>query len=173
MNRNVLFSFLSLIALIATPAVGRTTLTDALETTPAVLSAAAYRDELQIFDGVNAQRNRSRLGDLEWDDRLAEVARAYSAKMAREHFFDHWDRNGNSVLERVQNAHIRGWRGLGENLFMCQGVRGGLSEFAVSGWMKSPSHRQNILNRNWTATGVGIAKSRDGSIYITQVFLQN
>jgi uncharacterized protein YkwD len=27
-----------------------------------------------------------------------------------------------------------------------------------------------MLDRNWTATGIGIATARDGSIFITQVF---
>jgi uncharacterized protein YkwD len=27
-----------------------------------------------------------------------------------------------------------------------------------------------MLDRTWTATGIGIATARDGSIYITQVF---
>ncbi|MGH8527144.1 MAG: hypothetical protein ACREXY_23945 [Gammaproteobacteria bacterium] len=29
-----------------------------------------------------------------------------------------------------------------------------------------------MLDRGWTETGIGIAEARDGSIYITQIFIQ-
>jgi uncharacterized protein YkwD len=40
---------------------------------------------------------------------------------------------------------------------------------AVHGWMKSPSHKENILG-NFQETGVGIAVSKDGKYYFTQLF---
>jgi uncharacterized protein YkwD len=42
---------------------------------------------------------------------------------------------------------------------------------AVQGWMKSRTHRDNILRREFTETGVGICR-RDGSYYFTQLFLR-
>lgn len=40
---------------------------------------------------------------------------------------------------------------------------------AVQGWMKSPSHRENILG-DYHETGVGIAISKDKKYYFTQLF---
>ncbi len=42
---------------------------------------------------------------------------------------------------------------------------------AVEGWMNSPGHRANILNKQYNQTGVGIAKIGDYFI-ITQVFIK-
>jgi uncharacterized protein YkwD len=137
------------------------------------VNATASASELQILDRVNRQRERSGLGDLAWDDRLAQVAREYSVKMAREQFFDHYDQRGETVVDRVGHARIGGWRAIGENLFVCENVRYGLADFTVAGWMKSPTHRTNMLDPKWTSTGIGIAQARDGSVYITEVFIQD
>jgi uncharacterized protein YkwD len=46
-------------------------------------------------------------------------------------------------------------------------------EWAVSGWMDSEGHRENILTPGFTETGVGVAFSDEGTftyVYITQIF---
>jgi uncharacterized protein YkwD len=111
------------------------------------------------------------LSELFWDENLARLARNYSKEMARESFFSHYDRDGNSVVERAQNSNIRGWNRIGENLFFCEGYDD-FDALAVRGWMNSSEHRQNILDGKFTATGIGIAQTRDGRIYITQVFIR-
>lgn len=127
-------------------------------------------DESEIFALVNDERRKKRLGSLAWDDDLAKVARKYSQQMAMGNFFGHFDKNGDGVEARVDAARI-GWRKIGENLFLCQGIDD-FDSFAVRGWMKSPSHRENILDSEWTLTGIGIAESRDGKIYVTQIFMK-
>ncbi len=128
-------------------------------------------DENEIFDSINRERRKKGLGELAWDARLAQLARAYSKKMAKDSFFSHWDRDGKSVVERVTASNIKDWNKIGENLFYCEGY-GDFDELAVRGWMNSPDHRRNILDRQFTTTGIGIAQSRDGKIYITQVFIK-
>lgn len=136
-----------------------------------IFLANVYDEESEIFDLINKERRKYRLNGLEWNDRLAKIARNYSKKMARESFFGHFDQDGKSVTDRVIDGKISNWKKVGENLFYCQNLNN-YSPFAVKGWMKSPSHRRNILDRNYTATGIGIAESRSGEIYITQVFIQ-
>ena len=128
-------------------------------------------DEYQIFSLVNNERRRKRLTDLVWDDQLARLARRYSEQMARGNFFSHYDQNGDSVVERARNARLKGWSKIGENLFFCEGLDD-FNAFAVRGWMQSPSHRRNILDGAWTKTGIGVASTRDGRVYITQVFMK-
>ena len=43
-------------------------------------------------------------------------------------------------------------------------------ESIVQGWMESPGHRRNILDRRFTHTAVGVAFSEDGEIFLTQLF---
>ena len=142
----------------------------ALVTVIAAFTVSAFsqtQDEHEVFQLVNRERSRLRLSGLAWDDRLAKLARDYSRRMAREGFFDHYDPNGKTVIDRA--ARIPGWARIGENLFVCD-EQPSYTTVAVRGWMKSPTHRTNMLDRTWTATGIGIATARDGSIFITQVF---
>jgi len=133
----------------------------------AVSALSQTQDENEVFSLVNRERSRAHLGGLAWDDRLARVARDYSRRMAREGFFDHYDPNGKTVIDRA--ARISGWSRIGENLFVCD-EQPNYTSLAIRGWLKSPTHRMNMLDRTWTATGIGIATARDGSIFITQVF---
>ena len=40
----------------------------------------------------------------------------------------------------------------------------------VKGWMESAGHRQNILQNNYSRTGIGAAIAGNGQVFITQVF---
>jgi uncharacterized protein YkwD len=126
-------------------------------------------DESRILSLINRERSRSGLGQLLWDDRLADLARRYSEKMARENLFEHIDSDGNDVVARARQSRIRGWNKIGENLFTCTPTDE-LAKLSVRGWMHSPTHRENILDPEWHGTGIGIAYARDGEIYITEVF---
>jgi uncharacterized protein YkwD len=128
--------------------------------------------EFQIFDLVNREREGRRLGELRWDDRLADMAREYSRQMARGNFFSHYDEAGLTVIDRADRMRIRGWNRIGENLFLTTGMRD-LAPFAIRGWLGSPTHRTNMLDRGWTSTGIGIAQTRDGRVYITEVFTED
>jgi len=131
---------------------------------------AQSRSEIEVFDLVNRERSRAHLAGLSWDDRLANLARNYSRQMARQGFFDHYDPEGRTVVDRARAERIRNWSSIGENLFVCDD-HPYFATTAVRGWMKSQTHRTNILERSWTATGIGVATARDGSIFITQVFI--
>lgn len=139
---------------------------------PAAFSASSFGEtELDIFDLVNEQRRRSGLNELEWDGELARLARDYSRKMAREDFFDHHDPEGATVVERARNARVKNWSKIGENLFFCEGADE-FSRLAVRGWMKSPTHKENILDRDWNRSGIGVFAAPDNRIYVTQVFIE-
>ncbi len=96
-------------------------------------------DEFQIFQLVNTERYRNRWHNLEWDDKLAEMARDYSQKMARENFFEHADLNGETVVDRAKDWRVKNWSKIGENLFFSRGVKN-FDVLSVRGWMKSPTH---------------------------------
>jgi uncharacterized protein YkwD len=134
------------------------------------VASAQSGDEGEILDLINRERSRSRLQPLEWNEKAAKVARSFSRQMAREGFFDHYDRSGRTVTERAADSRLSGWTRIGENLFLCDD-NPEFTQLSVRGWMRSSSHRKNILGRNWRATGIGIARSRDDRIYITQVFI--
>jgi uncharacterized protein YkwD len=130
---------------------------------------ARNSNEIRIFSLINRERAKTGLGELLWDDRLADLARRYSEKMAHDRVFEHIDSDGNDVVARARQSNIRGWSKIGENLFMCDPTDD-FTGLSVRGWMKSPTHRENILDPVWRDTGIGIAVASDGQIYITEVF---
>jgi uncharacterized protein YkwD len=123
--------------------------------------------EMQIFELVNGQRQSSNRPALGWNDEIAAVARAYSERMAREDFFDHYDPEGRTAIDRAEK--IRGWKFIGENLFVSENVLD-LPGFAVHGWLGSETHRTNMLDPQWTTTGIGVARAANGDIYVTELF---
>jgi uncharacterized protein YkwD len=150
--------------------------------------------ERRVHDGINDERTDRKLRELEWDERLSRIARAHSEDMARRRFFDHVNPDGKSPTDRGKAAgyecrKARGsyYRvGLAENLY--QGslysrirIKGTeriydwnspeeIAKQSVSGWMKSPGHRRNILEKDYSQTGVGIAVSANDEVFITQLF---
>jgi uncharacterized protein YkwD len=135
------------------------------------LKSSLEQTESDIFDLVNRQRLKNGLNELEWDNELARLARNYSEKMARGGFFDHYDSEGATVVERAQKARVKNWSKIGENLFYCEGVDE-FSRLAVRGWMKSPTHKDNILDHDWNRSGIGIYAAPGDRIYVTQVFIE-
>jgi uncharacterized protein YkwD len=138
---------------------------------PAVAPAVSVTgDERRAFDLINAERRRRGRGPLVWDNSLTRMARYHSENMARQGFFNHIDRDGLDLSGRAQVLGVRGWKALGENIAYNQGYDDPTA-FAVERWMISDKHRENILNREFTHAGIGIAKSADGRVFFTQVFM--
>jgi uncharacterized protein YkwD len=132
--------------------------------------AGASSLERRAFELVNAERRSRGESPLVWDAQLSQVARQHSFDMARSGNLDHRGPDGRDMAERARAMGVRGWRVLGENIAYNQGFDDP-SAFAVERWMGSSKHRANILNSQFTRTGIGVARAADGSIYFTQVFM--
>lgn len=126
--------------------------------------------EHQCLDEVNLVRRRSGLTRLTLSQDLLSVARAYSRRMAEQHFFSHDDPEGRTVRERVDEADIR-WRMIGENLAYSSGYVNPVAA-SLHGWMESPGHRRNILEPDFNLSAVGVWITSDGTVYFTEIFLR-
>lgn len=145
---------------------------------PAARNAIAElgQSEIQMWRLINRDRaspsceeeTKGRARPLLWDDRLAAVAREHSEEMARHGFFSHTGVDGSLPYMRVSRAGIQ-WSETGENIAMYPDVIRAEAEFMDEPKFQ-PNHRGNILNPNFTHVGVGIARGRDGLLYITQEF---
>ncbi|HYO91445.1 MAG TPA: CAP domain-containing protein, partial [Pyrinomonadaceae bacterium] len=125
--------------------------------------------ELRAFELVNTERIKKGLRPLVWDAELTRMARLYSEKMARQNFFSHTSPDGEGLRERSRAMGIVGFKRLGENLGYNKGFADAVS-CAVVGWMRSEGHRDHILDREFTRSGLGVARSAEGRVYFTQVF---
>ncbi|MCB1023416.1 MAG: CAP domain-containing protein [Acidobacteria bacterium] len=134
-------------------------------------STEPTRQEKSIFTLVNEVRKKEKLRIVEWDPVLWKMAEYYSRKMAEEGFFDHLDPDGNSVADRAKQFKVRNWTKIGENLFYADGFITPTGE-AVRGWMNSEGHRENMLDRDWTHSAIGVYETRGRKTYITQLFLR-
>ena len=150
--------------------------------------------EQRIHTLINKERTNRNLRPLQLEERLSKVARAHSQDMANRNFFSHVNPDGEDPTARGKASgytcrKVSGnliTEGLAENLF--QGnlysrmrMRGSETSYdwnsvekiateAVTGWMKSTGHRQNILKTSYERTGIGIAISKDHKVYVTQLF---
>jgi uncharacterized protein YkwD len=124
-----------------------------------------------IFELTNKKRAENNLPALGWNEKAAAAARLHSRSMATENFFGHVDLNGERVDGRLDSVGFKKWLAVGENLYL-NGGYDDPAEQAVISWMKSPTHRGNILNGKWQLTGVGAAVAKNGIYYFTQVFVK-
>ncbi|MFV0389230.1 MAG: CAP domain-containing protein [Pyrinomonadaceae bacterium] len=125
--------------------------------------------EKRAFSLVNDIRIKQGLKELVWSDKAAEVARVHSENMAKYNFFSHVGLDGALIDARASNGGLDNWRSIGENIAYCMGFDSP-ADFVVERWMLSPGHKENILNKNWQQSGIGMAKTEDGMYFFTQIF---
>lgn len=122
------------------------------------------------FQLSNDRRATQDLPPLVWDNDVARIARLHSENMAKNNFFSHKGLDGLMVNNRADLFGINKWRAIGENIAYNRGYDNP-AEFTVECWMKSDSHRANLLDNRWKESAIGAAVADDGSFYFTQVFL--
>ncbi|HZO23936.1 MAG TPA: CAP domain-containing protein [Steroidobacteraceae bacterium] len=98
---------------------------------------------------------------------LEAAALEHSRDMAAHGYLDHTGHDGSSPPDRVSRTGYR-WRVVGENL--ASGVM--TADEAVSGWLASPHHCENVMTAGFSQMAVAYAvnASSPGGIYWTQVF---
>jgi uncharacterized protein YkwD len=117
-------------------------------------------DEQFALDAVNAERAKAGCPALRLNDTLKQAARAHSDDMAQRDYFDHTDPDGADPIARASAAGYPS-KYVGEN------VSAGLSTGQTvmydtnNGWMNSPNHKTNILNCNYSETGIALTYQPD------------
>lgn len=139
-------------------------------TTTVAQSESTGQMEAQVFAQINTIRQQQGLSELRQNEKLAQVARDYSRRMAEGDFFAHTSPQGDTMVERVHAAGIF-YFVLGENLFTSTNIPQPANA-SVTGWMNSPGHRENILRREYRETGIGVWQ-RGNTYYFTQLFLRS
>lgn len=121
--------------------------------------------EQQLFDLTNAARVRHGRSILQWNERISETARKHSRDMANNDYFSHENLQGLSPFDRMKEDRIK-FRRAGENLAYGQSS----SIFAHEGLMNSKGHRENILIKDYSHLGIGVAFNEESQPYYTENF---
>jgi uncharacterized protein YkwD len=99
---------------------------------------------------TNVERGREGLQPLVFNKRLAAMAEMKAVDMINKHYFAHVSPDGTDIAKLAAMTQYQ-YLNLGENLALGD-FRS--SEDVVTGWMNSPGHRANILNKDFTEIGV-------------------
>lgn len=129
-----------------------------------------------VLVSVNQFRAESRMcgsvmypavAPMSWNTTLEETARIHSMDMANANFFSHTGSNGLSSADRATNAGYN-WMNIGEN------IAGGQQtvDEAMTAWIESPSHCQNIMSPDFkeTATACVSNPNTELRVYWTSVY---
>ena len=131
----------------------------------------------RALDLANQDRSRRGLSRLRADTLLSKAAQRHAEDMLRRGYFSHYSPEGRTPSDRF--LAVGGRIGAGENLFMLRDASlakrpVGVDKLAFfqRGWMRSPGHRQNLLDRRYGRFGYGLATSGD-RLYAVQLFTFN
>lgn len=127
-----------------------------------------------IIDRTNALRKENGVAALRINDRLMQAAQVRADEMASSSVYSHTRPDGR------RNTSVTDCPYVGENIhriadYALQGKS--VSEAAVWSWNLSGGHRDNLLEKNYAETGVGLSRgvndSGEACWYCVQLFLWN
>lgn len=127
-------------------------------------------DEAKCLRVLNDERVARGLKPLAVDETLTKVARLHSQDMYKRNYFSHLEPGPEQYNPLDRYVRLLGYRPtcvVGENIATCTGPMIG---FMHKSLMESPTHKENILDREYKYVGIGIWMAPDGRTWLTQMF---
>lgn len=123
-------------------------------------------NEKVIFDLLNKARTNAGLPKLSADANLFKVARLKAQDMVKNSYFSHTSPTYGSPFKMMKTYGVS-YKVAGEN------IAGNPSlQDAVTAWLNSPTHKQNILSNSYNYIGIGIEKSDTYGYVISTMFIR-
>lgn len=123
--------------------------------------------EKEVWTLTNKERTKRGLKALKVNSTLNYTAYLKSKDMLDKNYIAHNGGTYGSWWKLIERYIGKDYSVIGENLAKNQLT----PKEVVRDWMKSPSHRANILNKEFTSLGVGYVKNKkNGKTYWTQHF---
>ncbi len=130
------------------------------------VSAALWNEidkasDTQVLEITNVIRERYGAEPVALDPSVAKVAYGHSLDMANNNYFDHDSPTIGTLSDRLEKGNVK-YTKAGENIaynYLDAGA-------AVEGWLNSPGHRKNLLDKSYTYMGEGTFQK-----YYTQNFI--
>lgn len=137
--------------------------------TLAVPASAAQDPRTDLLREMNVARAKYKLKPLKMNTTLMRPATLQSRYLADTGRLRHTGADGRPFWVRFYKAGYSRKKAIGENLGMIGGCDARSGKFMVSMWLKSPSHRRNLLSRDFKNVGIAIISNRDcdNTVYAT------
>ncbi len=122
-----------------------------------LLSRPAFSEVAQdALDMINKSRVQAGCRALVMQPQLRAAAQGHAAAMAAQDFFSHTGKSGSKMGQRIKAQGYQG-RKLAENIAAGQQTAGDV----VAAWMSSVGHKRNILDCDFTETGLAVVYQAD------------
>lgn len=122
-------------------------------------------EEKELLELINEQRRSYGLSDLVFDSELQRVAKAKAQDLVANNYFSHNSPTYGSPFDMMKSFGIT-YKTAGENIAGNSTLKG-----AVTAWMNSSGHRENILNNAYNYTGIGVVDSPKYGKIMVQMFI--
>lgn len=121
-------------------------------------------DEQALLDIINNERKKQGLAALEFDANLVNIARLKAKDMKDNNYFSHTSKFYGSPFDMMKKYDIK-FSAAGENIAGNQTI-----EKAVKAWSNESGN--NLYNKKFTHTGIGIVDSPTYGKIIVQMFIK-
>ncbi len=128
-----------------------------------IAQTKAASPERELFEATNRERLAHGLLALQWNDALAVAARKHASEMAHKEELSHQFPGEPNLPSRVKKAGAH-FVWLSENVAL-----GSNPSVIHAAFVKSPSHRANILDTDMNVMGVGVVE-RNGQLFAVEDF---
>ncbi len=116
-----------------------------------ILGYATDISPQKLLELTNQERQNAGLDPLQYNDKLAEAARKKAENMFEKNYWAHYGPAGETPWEFILGSGYQ-YEFAGENLaknFL-------FSDGVVKAWMDSPTHRENIMRKEYTDVGFAV-----------------
>lgn len=122
-------------------------------------------EEQEVLNLVNEYRNQNGLENLEIYSKLQETAKVKAKDIVENNYFSHISPDFGTPFDLMNKTGVC-YQVAGENL------AGNISsKKAVKAWINSKDHRDNILDENFTYTGISVVESPVYGKVFVQMFI--
>ncbi len=105
----------------------------------------------KLYQLTNTTRQQNQLSTLEYNEQLAQAAQKKAADMFTKNYWSHFAPDGKTPWDFILSSGYQyefAGENLAKNFLFSQGV--------VDAWMNSPSHRENILKKDYSQVGFAV-----------------
>jgi uncharacterized protein YkwD len=126
--------------------------------------------EQALLDLTNADRALNGVPPLQFDPEMVTIARQRATSQLGTPILSHYDANGELVFVNLLASAQLDYQRAGENLARSSANDPALTERVEEALMRSPQHRENILEPAFKRLAIGAATDPSGQITFAEVY---